>query len=292
MDRIFSMPGNEAMAEKLRQTTAIDAGLFEIRHFPDGETYVRVSIDVKGLSVAVLCTLANPDEKLLPVIFLAEALRGAGALEITLVAPYLSYMRQDKRFLPGEALTSVTFAGLISSSFNRLITVDPHLHRHKSMDELYTIPCSVLHASGVMAQYISENISRPLVVGPDSESRQWVSEVATKAGAPYIVLEKERVSDNEVIIHLNAAKGFEGHTPVLVDDIISTAHTMTETVKQLRTAGLGAPVCMGVHPVFAGNSFRMLLEAGVKSVVTCDTIPHHSGVISVAGLLGDELNRH
>jgi ribose-phosphate pyrophosphokinase len=159
------------------------------------------------------------------------------------------------------------------------------------MEELYNIPCSVVHSSGVIAQYICAHVNRPLLVGPDSESRQWVSEVAAKAGAPFIVLEKERVSDNEVIIHVNAAKGFEGHTPVLVDDIISTAHTMTETVKQLRAAGLNAPVCLGVHAVFSGSSYRMLLEAGVKSVVTCDTIPHRSGLISVAGLLGDEMKR-
>jgi ribose-phosphate pyrophosphokinase len=95
MDRIFSMPGNEAMSEKLRMATGIEAGSFEIRYFPDGETYVRVTCDVKGLSVAVLCTLSDPDKKILPVLFLAEALRGAGASEVTLVAPYLSDMRQD-----------------------------------------------------------------------------------------------------------------------------------------------------------------------------------------------------
>ena len=121
-----------------------------------------------------------------------------GAASVCLVAPYLAYMRQDTRFNPGEAVTSEYFARLLSGAIDRLITIDPHLHRRNSMQEIYSVPCDVLHAAGVISAWIRENIPQALLIGPDSESEQWVSEVARNAGAPSIVLEKIRHGDRDV----------------------------------------------------------------------------------------------
>src|SRR3569832_2014110 len=99
-------------------------------------------------------------------------------------------MRQDVRFHPGEAVRSRTFARLLSSSFDGLVTVDPHLHRWHSLSQLYPIASRVVPAAPAIAEWIRANVADPIVVGPDAESAQWVAEVARLVGVPHLVMEK------------------------------------------------------------------------------------------------------
>ena len=273
------------LARNIAIHSGAELGTFTVRRFPDGESYVRLLCEVEGHQAVIVCTLFQPDDKILPLYYLSKLLKDSGAQSVTLVAPYLAYMRQDKVFNPGEAVTSEYFAALLSSVVDRLITIDPHLHRHGSMSELYTIPCKVIHAAPLLSDWIRQNIANPVIIGPDSESEQWVSEVAENAGAPFLILEKIRRGDRDVDVSKPLVEPYAGHTPVLVDDIISTAHTMIETVGHLQTAGMVAPVCVGVHPVFAGNAFDDLIAAGVSAVISCNTIQHISNRIDVAGML-------
>jgi len=282
---VFALPGNELLADKISSSLNATKGELVIRRFPDGESYIRVISDVKGKEIILICTLHEPDDKLLPLFFLSKNLKDLGAKQIKLVAPYLAYMRQDKKFNPGEAITSEYFASLISSFVDELITIDPHLHRRHSMSEIYSIPCSVLHASGLVSKYIKEEIENPLLIGPDSESEQWVSEVAKNAGAPFIVLQKERHGDKDVKVTVPQVEKFKDHTPVLVDDIVSTAHTMMETIKHLKNVNMKLPVCIGVHAVFAGNAYEELKNSGTETIVTCNTIPHSSNKIDITELI-------
>ena len=286
MEKVFFiLPGNEALANNILLKTKGVAGEFISRKFPDGETYVRVLSDVIGKEAVIVCTLHEPDDKIFPLFFLAKNLKDLGAKKVTLVAPYLSYMRQDKKFNPGEAVTSEYFAKFLSSFVDELITIDPHLHRRASMSEIYTIPCKVLHASDLISKYIKEEIKMPLLIGPDSESEQWVSEVAKNANAPFIILQKERLGDRDVKVTIPEVEKYLNHTPVLVDDIISTAHTMIETVNHLKQLAMKAPVCIGVHAVFAGNAFEELSMSGAQQIVTCNTIKHQSNKIDVSELV-------
>ena len=125
----FALPGNEDLASRLCSHLVGDLGLLETRRFPDGETYIRLLADVRGRSIVFVCTLDRPDEKTLSLLFAAHAARDLGAARIGLVAPYLGYMRQDKRFRPGEAITSNAYGTLLSSTVDWIVTVDPHLHR-------------------------------------------------------------------------------------------------------------------------------------------------------------------
>lgn len=284
---VFALPGNEALAKSIAKAVQADLGESVIRQFPDGETYVRVLSDVKDRKTIMVCTLAHPDEKLLPLYFLSKTLKSLGAECTCLVAPYLAYMRQDKVFNEGEGVTSEYFASLISGFADTLITIDPHLHRRHSMSEIYSIPCKVIHASPLISVYISEHITNPLLIGPDAESEQWVSEVAKKANAPFIVLEKTRLGDRDVKVTVPQVEKYKNHTPVLVDDIISTARTMIETVGHLKNAGMKAPVCIGVHAVFSGSAFEELKKSGVDKVITCNTIPHSSNEIDITTLIAE-----
>ena len=282
---LFALPGNERMAADLANELDAELGTVVLRHFPDGETYVRLETPVAGRDVALICTLARPDAKLLPLLFIAETARELGAVQVGLVAPYLAYMRQDRRFREGEGVTSSYFARLVSRGIDWLVTVDPHLHRRSALSEIYSIPSGVVHAASDVASWIRRCVPRPLLVGPDVESGQWVRAVAELAGAPSIVLEKVRRGDRDVEVSVPQVAHWLTRTPVLIDDIISTARTMIETVGHLRAAGLQAPTCIGVHAVFADESYDALLGAGAARVATCDTIPHPSNAIRVAPAL-------
>lgn len=281
----FALPGNEILASQLAKSMDAEIGEVTIRQFPDGETYVRILSDLKGKRVIMICTMHEPDEKLLPLYFFSQTAKSLGAACTCLVAPYLAYMRQDKVFNPGEGITSEYFGKFISQFADSIITVDPHLHRRISLSETYKVPNSIVHAAPVIAQWIKENVDQPLLIGPDGESEQWVSEVAAQASAPFIVLEKIRHGDRDVEVSVPDTDHYKDRTPVLVDDIISTAKTMIETVRNLQVAHMKAPVCIGVHAVFAANAYQDLLRAGAARVVTCNTIPHESNRIELTSQL-------
>jgi len=282
---IFSFPGFESIASHIASDLKITRGDMEIRHFPDGETYVRLNSPVEGQQVIIICGLDKPDQKIMGLMFFAQVARKMGAKSIGLVAPYLGYMRQDKRFHDGEAITADIFAGFLSQIVDWLVTIDPHLHRHKKLSEIYTIPATAIHASNHIADWIKSNIARPVLIGPDAESSQWVSEAAKKAGAPFMVLSKIRRGDRDVAVSLPDVATYHDHTPVLIDDIISTAHTMIETVVHLRALSMRPPTCIGVHGIFAGDAYDRLMSAGAHRIVTSNSIPHKSNDIAIEDIL-------
>tara|TARA_R110002072_G_scaffold166080_1_gene319302 strand:+ start:10328 stop:11215 length:888 start_codon:yes stop_codon:yes gene_type:complete len=287
---IFALPGNELLTKKLAVGLDAEVGETSIRQFPDGETYLQIKSDVKDKKVILVCTLHQPDEKLLPLYFLSKTAIDLGAKCTCLIAPYLAYMRQDRRFHEGEAITSEYFGALLSQFAETLVTVDPHLHRRSSLSEIYSIPSQVMHAANHISDWIKNNVENPILVGPDSESEQWVSDVAKTAGAPFMVLEKIRHGDKDVEVSVPNVENYKNHTPVLVDDIISSARTMIETVKHLNKAGMNAPICIGIHGVFGGNAYQELQKSGVADIVTCNTIPHPSNKIDVSDLLVEGYN--
>lgn len=276
---LLALPGNEPMARRL--AGELGAGLIEAQfhRFPDGESYVRFTTAVTDATVWLVCTLDRPDPKFIPLMIAAETARDLGAARVGLIAPYLAYMRQDTRFRPGEAVSSAYFAKVLSCVVDALVTVDPHLHRRSALSEIYAVPSAIVHAAPVIAEWIRDNVQRPVLIGPDSESEQWVADVAARAGAPYIVLAKTRRGDRDVEVTVPDIEQVKSRTPVLVDDIVSTARTMCETLGHLRKQGLAGAVCIGVHAVFADDAYASLLAAGASRVATADTIPHKSNAI-------------
>jgi ribose-phosphate pyrophosphokinase len=289
MPIFLALPGNEEMTRSLAETLPGELGTAELRRFPDGENYARIDSAVSGKSVVLVCTLDRPDDKFLRLSFMARTARELGASEVGLVCPYLAYMRQDQRFRPGEAISSVHFGALLSTEFDWLVTVDPHLHRYHSLKEIFSITARPAHAAPALAAWISENVSEPVLIGPDSESAQWASSVATRAAAPHVVLEKLRRGDRDVGLSVPNLDAYAHRTPVLVDDVISTGQTMIETIRRLGPLFRRAPVCVGVHGIFADDSFAKLQAAGASRIVTSNTIPHESNQIDVSPMIVDAL---
>lgn len=282
---LIALPGHVALADSLASALHAEPGEIELRRFPDGETYLRYLTVPDRRPVVILATLDRPDDKILPLLFAAATARDLGATSVGLVCPYLPYMRQDRRFQPGEAVTSTQFARLLSPAFDWLVTIDPHLHRRSSLAEIYAMPSTVLHAAPLIAEWIGRSVDRPLLIGPDEESEQWVGAVARDAGADHIVLQKIRRGDRDVTLSVPDVARWHAHTPVIIDDIVSTARTMIATVRHVRCAGMRAPVCVAVHGLFAGQAYWELVEAGAERVVTCNTVAHETNGIDITDLL-------
>lgn len=282
---VIALPGNERRADQLARR--IDARLAPLIHrrFPDGESYLRIEDRLDGAQVVLVATLDRPDAKIPSLLFVADLVRDLGAARVGLVCPYLPYMRQDCRFHPGEALTSVTFANWLSLHLDWMITVDPHLHRYRSLSEIYRLESRVVAAAPALAEWIDENVSRPVVIGPDEESAQWVRAVAEARGLPWRVMTKKRHGDREVRITAPDLQGLDGRTPVLVDDIVSSGATLADAARVLIAAGLAPPVCAIVHGLFGEDSRQALSSAGIETLACTDSVDAPDACIALMPLI-------
>jgi ribose-phosphate pyrophosphokinase len=286
---LFALPGNEPMARTLADQAGLTLGTIELHRFPDGESLVRLQTPVAAHDVVLVCTLDRPDTKVLPLLFAAATARELGARRVGLVAPYLAYMRQDRAFRASEGVTSSYFARMLSAAFDWLVTVDPHLHRRHSLDEIYSMPSRVLHAAPLVARWIAAEVPDAVLIGPDEESEQWVGAVAAAASVPHTVLAKQRRGDRDVRVSTFDLSRWSDRTPVLLDDIVSTARTMIRTVEQLRRGSARRPICVAVHAIFADGAYDELNAAGAGLVVSCNTVLHQSNLIDVAPLVAEGL---
>ena len=292
---LFSMPGNERLVAQLLPLLPCEAGDMQIHRFPDGESCPRLLTPVTARDVVFACALDRPDEKIIALYFAACVARELGARSVGLIIPYLPYMRQDARFAAGEGITSAHFARIISSCCDWLVTVDPHLHRHHDLSDIYSIASKVAHAAPAIASWIAHNVRQPIIIGPDAESEQWAADVAGMVGCPYTVFQKTRSGDRAVAMTTPDMSAWSGLTPVLMDDIVSTARTMIAAIAQLKSAGMPPPVCIAVHPLFTGDAYAALQAAGVDRIVSCNTVEHASNRIDlcppIALAVGDMLRQ-
>jgi ribose-phosphate pyrophosphokinase len=286
---IFSFSAYSGFAGGLASLLSRVHSQVEIHRFPDQETCVRIIPGDVTPTCIVVTSLYHPDEISVPLIFLSETLREYGAEKIILIAPYLAYMRQDTRFRGGEGVTAKYYSQMISEYFDVLVTVDPHLHRIHDLNEIYSIPTHVIHAASLVADWIHKNIEKPILIGPDSESEQWISDLAAFMNIPFIVLEKVRHGDREVEVLVPDIERWPDHNTILYDDIISTGRTMIETIKHLNIAGLVPPVCIGIHGVFAGTAYQDLISSGVKKIITSNSIPHESNALDLSGTIASAI---
>ncbi|GGY56181.1 ribose-phosphate diphosphokinase [Parvularcula lutaonensis] len=283
--RVYSFFGSEPFADAVRKAIAGENGTLELRQFPDGESYLRFRDSLKGAHAVFIAYLDHPNDKTLPLLMAADAAKAQGAVSVGLAVPYLPYLRQDKAFKDGEAVTSLSFARLISGAFSWLATIDPHLHRYRDLSEVYSIPSTAESAVPALASWVRDNVKHPLIVGPDVESAQWIDPLAEYLGAPRLLFQKRRRGDREVEIVTDSQVDLSNHTPVIVDDIISSGHTTAETVRALLSAGSVAPVSIAVHGIFAEDAASTIVKAGAQRVVTTNTVINPNAAIDVAPIL-------
>lgn len=282
---LFDLGDAAELPARLCEGSDFELGELSRRRFPDGETYLRFLTSPERRHVALFCSLDDADRQSLPLLLAADAARAHGALSVGLIAPYLAYMRQDKEFHPGEAVTSRSYARLVSDAFDWLITVDPHLHRNPALSAIYSIPALAVSSAQPIADWLKASIPDAVLVGPDDESRQWVERIGELAGLEATVFRKERRGDRSVSISAPDLDRWKGATPVIIDDIASSARTLVEAVKIMRAAGYASPWCVVVHALFAGDAFDALSAAGPARVVSTNTVGHPSNRIDVAPVI-------
>jgi ribose-phosphate pyrophosphokinase len=247
--------------------------------FPDGESRVRVQ---PGTTRSVVLTrrLDDPNAKLFEILLAADALRRAGVRRIALVAPYLPYMRQDRVFAPGGAVSQQVLARMISGAVDDMVTLEPHLHRIADLREVFDCETRSLPSAPLLAHWCERGRAATLVVGPDEESEPWVRSIADEADLPWVVGQKRRRGDRSVRIRLPELPA--ARRAVIVDDIASTGATLAEAARVLRRRGIDRVEAAVVHAIFAPGATAALSRAGVDRVISCDTVLHETNAIATA----------
>tara|TARA_Y100000310_G_C20571200_1_gene758129 strand:- start:300 stop:1190 length:891 start_codon:yes stop_codon:yes gene_type:complete len=291
MEIIITTCGNsEDIAKSLARKLKARYSPLKISSFPDGDIYLKFNMSLKNKRLIIVQSFQpHSDMSLFDVIFAAETAKDLGAKKVILVAPYLAYMRQDKRFHSGEAISSRIMAKLLNNSVDRIITIDPHLHRYKSLKAIFKIPAKRLTANSLISKYIRDNIKFPVIIGPDWESYQWAEFIAKQVGCDSTVLEKTRFSSRNVKEKMKKKVHCKGMDVVIVDDIISTGHTIAEAAKKARKMGAKSVTAIGVHGLFVEKAIDKMKKAGVTKIVTTNCIEHRTNKIDVTPLLVDVL---
>lgn len=259
----------------------------KVHYFPDGEC--KVTLPTGLPEHVILCrSLNRPNNKLIELLFAAKTARQLGAQRLTLVAPYLCYMRQDKAFEAGEAVSQAIIGQMLSELFDDVITVDPHLHRTLYLEDAIPVSHAVtLSASEVMREFLCQDEKfnkNTLLLGPDAESEQWVSRIANGCGLDYAVASKERLGDRELHIKLPDLE-ISGKCVVLVDDVISSGETVAIAAQCCYEKGARQVDVLVTHALFAHNAVERLQQVGITNIWSTDSIPHSTNQIPLAGLL-------
>lgn len=277
-----------APAQRIAQAADIELTVIERHRFPDGELKLRLPSGLRG-PVALLRSLDHPNEKLVELLLASQTARQLGATHLTLIAPYLAYMRQDIAFRPGEAVSQTIVGHFLASLFDAVITVDPHLHRVATLEQAVPVPQAVvLSGAPLLADLIAQHHRSPLLMGPDDESAQWVAQAARRHGFDHAVCTKVRSGDKQVAIALPDTP-LAGRAVVLIDDVASTGRTVAQAARLALQAGAASVDVAVTHALFADDALQVILEAGVSQVWSTDCIAHGSNAVAIAPLLAQAL---
>ena len=272
-----------------RLARSLDVPFVPVRthSFPDGETLVRVTHRA-GAEAVLVQSFNDPDRKLMPALLVADALHRAGARRVTLVAPYLAYMRQDRIFRPGEPISQRVFGQCLVRAFDRVLTVEAHLHRTHRLGDVMASRARSLSAAPAIAQWLARRGGGGAVaVGPDEESEPWIRAVARAAGVRWVVGVKRRLGDRRVCVRFPELP--RGARAVVIDDIASSGATIAAAVRALRERGVRTVDAAVVHAIFAPGALDLIRRAGARTVVSCDTVEHPTNRIQCAPVVSAAL---
>jgi ribose-phosphate pyrophosphokinase len=286
------LPSAAEAARRLAGRLGLSLHEIEAHRFPDQE--LRVTVGQATATTLIYASLHHPNDKLLTLLFASESLRRGGARRLVLVAPYLCYMRQDAAFHDGEAISQKVVGKLLAQAFDRVVTVDAHLHRTANIGDVFPgIDASDLSAMPAVADALRAGNLDPhtVVVGPDEESRPWVSELAALLSIEHEVARKSRRGDRSVEIAFDEPARLANRPVLLIDDIVSSGGTLAACAKVLRAAGAKTVDAVVIHALFAPELLRSLFDAGIRSVKSTDSVPHPTNSIALETILADALRK-
>jgi ribose-phosphate pyrophosphokinase len=286
---VLGFPDYEPQARRLAEQAGLPYACITLHHFPDGESKLQLPAALPAH--VVLCrNLDHPNQKLVELMLTAAGARTLGASTVSLVAPYLCYMRQDMAFHPGEVVSQQIVGQWLASHFDNVLTVDAHLHRvHRLADCIPAKRAINLTATKPMAHFIQQHFEHPYLLGPDSESVQWVEAIATPYRMDYGVARKERHGDRDVTISLPDGDYWNRHI-VLVDDVASTGKTLLEAARALEQHHPASISVLVTHALFVDDAVEQLRDAGIRHIWSADSIPHPTNAVELAELMAGHLD--
>lgn len=278
------------IATRAAEAAGLQPLTIERHRFPDGELRLRLPPALPA-KVVLWRTLNDPNEKLVELLLAGQTARTLGAQDLTLVAPYLAYMRQDIAFNPGEVVSQRVVGRFLAGLFDAVITVDPHLHRVATLQEAIPVPDAiVLSGAPVLADWVRQRRPDAVLIGPDEESLQWVAQAAARHGWDHAVCRKQRHGDRAVSIELPALP-LRGRAVVLMDDVASSGHTLAQAARGLLAAGATSVDVAVTHALFAEGALALVKSAGVGEVWSTDCIAHPSNAVSMVPALAEALRQ-
>jgi ribose-phosphate pyrophosphokinase len=253
------------------------------KRFPDDEFYVRLHDNIAGQDVLIVQT-AYPDQKIVELFLIQDAVHDAGAKKITVVLPYFGYSRQDKKFEEGEAISARAIAQHISLHADCVITVDPH---KEHILRFFTVPAYSCSAVSTIAQYLKEK-HIDFILAPDKGAKERAREAAALVNCEYDYLEKTRIDASTVKITPKKLDARGKHVAI-IDDIISTGSTMAHSIKELKKQGAKSVSVACTHGLFVGGAKDKLLAADCDEIISTDTIESEFSKVSAADCIAETL---
>jgi ribose-phosphate pyrophosphokinase len=293
--RLVSGNANRPLADAIAKHLGMPLGEMHCGRFPDGEVKVEIQDDVRGADVFVVQPTTSNDF-LMELLVICDALRRASAKRITAVIPYFGYARQDRKHAGRVPITAKLVANLITAAgFDRVLTVDLHAQQ---LQGFFDLPVDHLTALPVQIEYLkSLNLIDPVVVSPDTGSIKLADKVSKELGAKLAIIDKRRLGDSLTSV-ANVIGEIGARPAILVDDMITTAGSMTNAIKTAREFGATRVIPVCTHPVLCGDAFERLSSVKLDTLVVTDTIPlkRRFGelpiqTLSMAGLLAEAIKR-
>ena len=288
MTMLLAFEDEAQLAQKLGEALGFACCLIDQHTFPDGETRLRLHPLLPAHTV-LLRGLQQPNAKLALLLLAAAGARELGAAPLTLVSPYLAYMRQDMAFTAGEVVSQRHLGHLLASAFDAVITVDPHLHRVATMDDV--VPGRrglALTAAPLLGAHVALEVPRALLLAPDEEAGQWVRVAAAAHGLDHAVCLKQRRGDRDVDVAL-PDHDVAGRAVVVLDDVASTGRTLAAAARGALARGAASVDVAVTHALFVGDALAQVHAAGVRHVWSSDCVPHASNAVSVVPLVAAAL---
>ncbi len=295
--QVFTGTAHPALAQKITAYLGIRLGDATVGRFPDGEIEVKINEDVRGNDVFVVQPTCPPvNDNLMEALVLIDCLRRSSAGRITAVFPYFGYARKDRKDEGRVPISAKLVANLVvSAGVDRVLALDLHAAQ---IQGFFDIPVDHLFASPVMVRHLKGlNLKDPVIVAPDVGGIKMARAYAKVLGAGLAIVDKRRISP-EAAEAMHVIGEVEGKTVVLVDDMISTAGTITEAAKTVASHGAKEVYVCATHAVLCGPAIQRLSAAPVRSVVVTDTIPPASSsgvraleVLTISELLGEAIRR-
>ncbi len=240
--------------------------------FPDGESYIKIPHEIAGEDIAIIQSTNTPQDKsLMELFFMIDKARNMGAKSITAIVPYMGYMRQNKEFNEGEAVSISTIISILNSlQLDNLITIQPH---KSGPLRAFKGKTAIVDVTGKMAVYAGAGMRNPLVLAPDKGALEIARKAAASIGCAYTYIDKERLNDTKVSIKHSPSESMKGNDVMIIDDMISTGGTIVQAAEFAKSRGAENVRVAAVHLIMAGNAEEKLRNAGISEICGTNTLP-------------------